>query len=479
MKKLLLLSFISIAFASKLFAQAAPDGGFEYWNTYSWMDPQYFNSSNEQIVRSGGTSFNATRVTPGYHGSYALSLTTTVVSPAYVINANANNGNFKGGIPYTLSKKPTGVRFHYQYAPNTNDTAAVLVIFKKLGSVIDSFLVMVTVPSGGYALQTYAKDTSNFALGLTPDTVIVGAISSLGGISGGSGHPGSVFILDSLALTYNGASAQPSELNGDFENWTSDTINVPLSWYDQSYPGVSRTTDAQTGSYALEVQTTTYLGDPEPGQISTGYQPNNCHNNCHETGGKAFTGQVDTLDFAYKYAPHGTDTANVQLAFIKNGVDTFNTSIFLAGTNSTYKDTIIPFNLPNPYDTVIIGVTSSWHNNFNSNSQYAPYVGSVLKIDNMTFASQKHFLSVNNVTAVTGVKAYPNPTTDVLNLQFTNISGAATISVYDITGRQIKQSNVTINSNVVPVSTTGMSSGIYFYRVTTANGSFENKFIKE
>ena len=92
-------------------------------------------------------------------------------------------------------------------------------------------------------------------------------------------------------------------------------------------------------------------------------------------------------------------------------------------------------------------------------------------------------LSVNESEAInpmTSTRVYPNPATDVLNIEV-NASQASemNISVYNIMGQNVmnKTVNVTTGMNTRSISTSELNSGIYFLTVK-ANG-FENtmKFI--
>ncbi len=142
MKKLLFISALLFAGVC-LMAQAIPDGGFEFWHTATWMDPQGFSTSNVQsngYNASYGLPANVSQVA-GEHGSFGAQIKTilfcTDTMGGFLINANVNGNGIKGGIPY--AQKPTGLRFYYKYATTGVDTACVLVFFKKSGSIIDSF----------------------------------------------------------------------------------------------------------------------------------------------------------------------------------------------------------------------------------------------------------------------------------------------------------------------------------------------------
>jgi hypothetical protein len=84
------------------------------------------------------------------------------------------------------------------------------------------------------------------------------------------------------------------------------------------------------------------------------------------------------------------------------------------------------------------------------------------------------------VNPVTTARVYPNPATDMLNIEV-NASQASemSISVYNIMGQNVMNQNVNITTgmNTRPINISDLNSGIYFVTVK-ANG-FENtmKFI--
>ena len=84
------------------------------------------------------------------------------------------------------------------------------------------------------------------------------------------------------------------------------------------------------------------------------------------------------------------------------------------------------------------------------------------------------------VNPMTAVRVYPNPATDVLNIEVNaSQSSVMSINVFNIMGQKVMESNVNINAgmNCPAINTAELASGIYFVTVK-ANG-FENtmKFI--
>ena len=84
------------------------------------------------------------------------------------------------------------------------------------------------------------------------------------------------------------------------------------------------------------------------------------------------------------------------------------------------------------------------------------------------------------VNPMTSTRVYPNPAKDVLNIEVNaSCSSEMNISVYNITGQKVMEQSVNINTgiNTPAISTSNLTSGIYFVTVK-ANGFEETmKFI--
>ncbi|MFT7352134.1 MAG: hypothetical protein ACI9XR_001904, partial [Flavobacterium sp.] len=70
---------------------------------------------------------------------------------------------------------------------------------------------------------------------------------------------------------------------------------------------------------------------------------------------------------------------------------------------------------------------------------------------------------------------YPNPSSDVISISNNNSVAINSIEVSDINGRIIK--NVEVNSTTFSVRE--LNAGVYFLKVTTADGVGTTKFIKQ
>lgn len=453
-----------------------PNGNFEQWTSFTAEDPQnYSNTSNASNLFRYGLPFNVTKTTDAYHGTYAIQLTTnasaTDTSFAYFINANPdkNPAQWTGGMPF--NEKPTGIRGYYKYNVAVTDTATVMVAFSKAGVNIGTYMIPLAGIQNSYTLFNY---TFSPALALTPDSVIFGAISCKLGSNGPVGPAGSTLKLDSVSFT--GVSAQPALMNGDFEAWQSQTYNTPDNWYVQSDDGTgfSRTTDAQAGTYAVEIETT--LGDENntpvarSGYLLIGKYPDNCSTGCSQQGGNPFTNQIDTLAFYYKYAPSGNDTASILLSLKKNGSNIWGTAVDLT-TAATYQYMEIPFDAGQAPDSMNLNIQSSIQTHAATS-----YVGSILTIDEIHFKSQPLNTSISDYANENELIVLPNPSNG--KIQILGLSAnAQSLEIYTMTGEKIAEfTNVKGQiSNEIDLS--GFPAGIYFVKVSDGETICSRTFV--
>jgi len=76
---------------------------------------------------------------------------------------------------------------------------------------------------------------------------------------------------------------------------------------------------------------------------------------------------------------------------------------------------------------------------------------------------------------------FPNPFNPVTNIQYQIVNqGMVTLKVYDMLGREVKVLVNEIKSPgkyVVSFDATGLSSGVYFYKMTSGDFSETKKFV--
>ncbi len=92
-------------------------------------------------------------------------------------------------------------------------------------------------------------------------------------------------------------------------------------------------------------------------------------------------------------------------------------------------------------------------------------------------------LGVENLEDLeTTLEVYPNPSTDMMNVELLgNVGGEASMVIRDLMGREILKETMNVQKSAANayVDVTGFSPGTYFVTVTTDHGSFTTEFIKQ
>ncbi len=480
-KHLLILSIAYSAITAYGQSPSIPNGNFENWTAITSELPQnYIWGSNSDAFKNS-IPFNVIKSTDAYHGNYAVQMTTEIANgdtlPGIFVNVypkSSNPASWHGGFAYT--QKPTGISGYYKSSIASPDTGFVIAFFYKAGVMIGQYGIYF---NGTHS--TYTPFSLNFspALPQNPDTVIFGAGSSNFG-NNSNMRNGSMLLLDYVSFT--GVTSQPALFNGDFETWQSTTINKPATWFlqrggnDNVTGGAYKTSDAKAGSSALEL--ITYVGErdnhptAQGGQISTGWYPNNCQNNCQEQGGYPFSNQVDTLAFWYKYAPSGSTNGYVNINFKKNGNNIDNAGIDLfASANYQYKE--IPFSLLQIPDSVTISFQSSgWQDSLLS------FVGSDLKIDEIHFKSQPLTTNIFKYKNENTVSIFPNPTYGKIQIQALGLTIQG-IEVYSVLGEKIYSTSDFKQQSLKEIDLSNFQKGIYFVKIYDGEKTYTKKIVLE
>lgn len=383
MKKHLFTGLVTLC-SSFLFSQSVPNGGFENWNTITYDDPLFYQTSNMHGNNGAIGTVNAEKTNDAWHGNYAIKLTTKLVDSdtafAYFADGDPGKNPPQGGHPY--NQIPSGIRFHYKSNIMAGDSGMVLLMFKKAGVLIGQYIWAITASQSSYTL--FSKNLSP-ALPMNPDTVVIGIASSFP-FGGNRGTPGNMLQVDSLNFT--GVASQPIAFNGDLENWQTITNSQVVGWKinGNNQNANYQTSDKYSGTYALELQTQppSFGG----GNISAAYATTGRFtNNGPPKGGLPFTNQIDTLVFYYKYLPADpTDSANISMYFSSNGSFLWGYQKHLA-VSGGYQMVQVPINVPvTAPDTMIINLSSSSYSTY---PLPASFIGSDFKVDNMYLKSQK------------------------------------------------------------------------------------------
>ena len=289
-------------------------------------------------------------------------------------------------------------------------------------------------------------------------------------------------ILSIAAVALTSASLFAQIPNNGFENWTSmGSYSNPDGW-DQlnnltasaSIYTCTKGTPGFVGTGYLKLVSKTVGTNVAPGIAVSGLINKSA---MKPKSGFPYTGQPQKLTGSWQYMASGADEGFV--------------AVILTKWNSTSmkRDTIAKAN------QVLSGMAMAW-TTFNINLTYkssalpdsaiivlsasgtTPVANSYLYVDNLSFAGS--VAGINNIdNYVSNINTYPNPTSDNINVElYAQKVSTIKLQLVDITGKLIKEINVgEIQGNYKhTISTTGISKGIYFLKVT-ANDAVEVKKI--
>ncbi len=272
--------------------------------------------------------------------------------------------------------------------------------------------------------------------------------------------------------------------NGTFEQWEDHTFYLePENWntgnqvtYMFGSIGVSRSDDAYEGNYSVRMETVDVFGmTTVPGIITLADFYLDLGNSTYGvSGGMLMHDRVTELDGMYKYTGVDGDSAAILMYNYKmNGTDMDTIGygyLYLhdASEWTPFKVNMVYNNNHTP-DTLNIAIFSS------GNSQEL-HIGSTLLIDSLVLHT---YTGIINLTAENiNITTYPNPAVDNLVFKTEKPLEGRTVSVYDLTGKELKSFDFSEKELSVDVS--GFVSGIYLYRVYYRNrmiggGKFSKK----
>jgi hypothetical protein len=450
MKKQLLAAAFVIG-AGALQAQTVLNGAFESWKTSSFDEPgSWFTSNAENPEAITGTKVAGasgfavqieTKADPKQPGDFI---------GGFISNTNGNPLQGQGGVPF--SQQPTAITGKLKANLLGNDTALLLVVFKKNGSVTGQFIFKLN----GKNQTAFSNFSFPFVLSTAPDSVVIACASS--NLIGEQGiEIGSKIALDDIA--FSGPGVTQTIPNGNFEQWNTVSKNTINDWQFFSGEGISRSTDKYKGEYALKLETVDYGN----GNIGAGYISNGPTNG-QGLGGRPYTNMMDTLIGWYKYATTQTDTAFVGATFSKSGNFVGGAGRFLTAT-TVYTYFEIPLSAQMTPDSLLLSISSS--------SGSTPKKGSVLIIDEVQLKSAPLKTGLRSWSLTNNaLQVYPNPFNTELNIGNANPSNEiVNYTLYDGNGKVALQ-GVLNNQNI---NTANLSNGIYYLLLSSDSHTLSSK----
>ncbi len=472
MKNLFFTIGLLILVSFNVKAQQIPNSGFENWTQQTFNEPDTFLSSN---IMWGVN--NVTKVADSYHGLYAAKLETVAsgngVAQGMLLIGTPGNHTINGGLPYTGT--PDSISGYVKYDIQTNDTANFIVAFKKNGVFIGQSATRFFGTQSVY--KRFAIPTGLLSLN-PPDSMV--AIITCSNMDPPQ-IVGSTLTIDSISFLN---SNQPFP-NGDFEIWTAiNTGEDPNAWgtYANQFPYynlpilVTKTTDAHSGNFAVELLSDTGTVQPPfgtgiQGDTIMGELQLNLINGFSSTK-YPFAYRPDSLvGYAKGTVAAFSNNFNLIMVQLSNNGTTIGQAFYVAqnsisnytrfATNFSYTSGLTP-------DSMTFIILAGNPGN--------PEPGNIFYVDDLLMVYNP--LGINNISEKTTFKIYPNPVQDKLNI-FTNGSKETFIKIYNNTGETIKE--IPINKDFTTVTLSDLSSGLYFYQISDRSGKVldTGKFMKK
>lgn len=182
-------------------------------------------------------------------------------------------------------------------------------------------------------------------------------------------------------------------------------------------------------------------------------------------GGQYFNGNIDEFR-VWNYALSPTDIQN-----------TMNCELQASQTNivTNYKFNQGFNNSDNTAITTLIDNTGGYNGtltNFAKTGTVSNFAsGSPVIIGNSCALLSSNYFTINN-----NIKLYPNPTSSILNLEIVDLSNV-NVELMDLNGRILMKQALSNTSNAIDFS--GYNAAIYILKVTSSEGMFTYKIVKQ
>lgn len=465
MKKIYLIVFC-VAMTSLSIAQNGllQNGGFENWtDTHLYDDLDDWTDANDNEFR--GTAA-VEQSSDAQLGTYSCELKVVEIGSGsnidtlfgYVLHGVIGQMGPESGIPYTSTFDE--VRFQYKCDMPVGDTLYLLTIRFFMGAPIE----MLLQPAAFGTLNSWT--VGSVLLPTTPqDELFIGFVMG-NPFDGPTPTPGSWARIDNVTI-HNGGAAQTAVPNPSFENWTAVTSELPDNWYTMNEFVVSggvtpvvKTTDANSGTYAVELATFSnpmWGGDTVAsvlsfGQIDlfggSGYLP------------APYEASPTTLSGYYKFTPgpNGDNSSFLWVEFYEAG-----SAIGMAqqafSSNASYQSFTLPISLTGTPDSMVLVAYSG------------DSLGSVLQLDDVQFSGGdvgvQEFETMN-------ANLYPNPSNGTFMIKAEGIYG---FEVIDLTGKVVLFDEQLIG--VATINGDGLTAGTYVVRIFNDNALHTEKLIIE
>lgn len=454
---LTIISIMMLAFAS---AQSIPNGDFEHWTSFNFNEPDGWYTSNTETIHAnewitaipiqgyGAMGHGIRIMTDGQNGR---------TMPGYFTNTLGDPMIGQGGVPY--HQRPAYLTGYARYHTLYNDSAMIVVVFKKQGNVIGQNVFKFH----GQELE-YTPFNMLLTLSDTPDTVIVAATSS-NVLNQQVMQTGSFLELDNLE--FGGREVNELLPNGDLDNWTPTAIHHAQGWRSEGRH-VDWTTNTPYGQHAVSL---TSFRDMDGHVHASSLRTGDMNSSGDWFGGLPYSEVDDTLRGYYKYISDGEDAGSLSLEMLSGEVSLGGAFYQFYPTEIwTYFE--IPLQLNAEPDTLRLQLMSSSYP-FDEATD-----GSTLFIDNLQLTSQP--LAISALQVASNRPAYPNPAVALIHVPLPDgFNGDVQLSLFDAQGKMVKSMNYHQAGSVLRLPLDDLSSGDFIYEIYNEAWLYSGKFTKK
>ena len=276
--------------------------------------------------------------------------------------------------------------------------------------------------------------------------------------------------------------SQTQIANIDFEDWEtlngpiSNTYEEPVDWSSSNECtalvnqfAVTKSTDAQSGTYSVRMETFAAFGNIRANGIVTTSQMICLASGGGQEGGITYTEEYpDSLVGWFKYAPANSDSGYCQIMWLSdNELDTtcFTRIDFHTTANWTrFSAPLCPGENGRSQKLSML-FSSSWGDGSLGQAE----VGSVLFLDNISFVNAPQ--GIEDAESERTWTVYPNPVQGELNIQVLR-GQEANLEIIDVTGKLVKKERVGEMNHKIDVGQ--LVTGIYLYQIR----SLENEVLR-
>jgi len=141
-----------------------------------------------------------------------------------------------------------------------------------------------------------------------------------------------------------------------------------------------------------------------------------------------------------------------------------------------YNNTVNDINLTNYFLSDLSGFMHKWEFPENTSLSRIPSGTGDFVSTTVTFSAENDdTLSVDSVLSESSVRVFPNPASDWLNITWKTFSTETQITIVDILGRQVYDTET--NSNEIKIDVSNLSFGLYIIKMKNSPADYSHKII--